>query len=123
MINQSTATNTDTGLKRQLPYSSLTISYRSEGGLWRGFVMPYDLTYEASTKEEVVKVLKEMIGSYEEALRDYDHPAHLCDVPFSQEEDRRKFASIGLQLIEKLVANHARPVEGPDYYAEAKLPA
>lgn len=107
----------------QLRYSSASVVYKSEiSGLWRGFVLPYDITYEASTREEVITVLREMVESYEDALRKYGHPGHLRMVPLSDPEDIRKNQEISTELMNNLLAGHSK-VEHPKYYAEAKLPS
>ncbi len=108
--------------EKEVAYSSVIVTYVSESGMWRGFVMPYDITYEAETKEKVVKVLRDMISSYRSALHEYNRPSHLADVPFSYAEDEKKWHTISIEVTNKLL-NRVAKIESPDYYAEAQLPA
>jgi hypothetical protein len=105
-----------------LPCSSIAVSYESKEGSWRGFVIPYDLTYEADTKEEVMKVLQDMVLSYEDALKEYGSPSHLASVPLTVDEDINKFDKIRNDLISK-IKSHKFTISSASYYAEAKLPA
>jgi hypothetical protein len=105
-----------------LPCSSVSVSYESKEGSWRGFVIPYDLTYEADTKEAVMKVLQDMVLSYEAALKEYGSPSHLASVPLTDEEDISKFHKIKNDLVSKLKSNKLT-IRSASYYAEAKLPA
>jgi predicted RNase H-like HicB family nuclease len=106
----------------QVDFSSVMVVYKAEEGLWRGFVMPFDITYEAETREAVVSVLKEMIDMYVDGLREYKSPKHLSDVPLSNTSDIKKWMSISQELTNKLL-NKVKVFEGSDYYAEAQLPA
>ncbi|OGJ70812.1 hypothetical protein A3G69_00935 [Candidatus Peribacteria bacterium RIFCSPLOWO2_12_FULL_53_10] len=108
--------------KQEVVYSSVIVTYLSESGMWRGFVMPYDITYEADTREKVVAVLQDMTHSYRLALGEYNKPTHLADVPLSYVEDRQKWDEISMNVVNKLL-NRVDKIETPDYYAEAQLPA
>lgn len=113
---------TNTTKNPTLPCSSFLVTYQSKSGSWRGFVMPYDITFEADSKNKVVEVLKEMTDSYTEGLNNYDNPIHLANVPLSDEEDQTKFNEIGHDLINKLLAKEIK-IDSSTYYAEAKLRA
>ncbi len=106
----------------QLNCSSISVVYKSKNGTYRGFVQPYDITYEADTQEKVLEVLKEMIIEYEEGLKKYEYPSHLSQVPLSDEEDKEKFNNISPHLLKNLLKKIYKIVT-PNYYAEAKLPA
>jgi len=108
--------------KTKLDCSAVNIVYKSKNGLYRGFVQPYDITYEDETKEKVLSVLKDMTVQYENGLKRYNNPSHLATVPLSDEEDREKWNDISPSLMQQLVTKHFS-VSTPDYYAEAKLPA
>jgi len=100
--------------------TAVSVVYKSKNGLYRGFVQPYDITYEGETKEQVLAVLKDMIVQYEEGLKRYNFPSHLSSVSLSDEEDREKLADIFPGLLQHLREKHFQ-VTTPDYYAEAKL--
>ena len=106
----------------KLDCTAVSVVYKSKNGLYRGFVQPYDITYEGKTRDQVMSVLKNMTIQYEEGLRRYDNPSHLSSVPLSDEEDREKLNDIFPGLMRQLVSKHFKVVT-PDYYAEAKLPA
>lgn len=112
---------TITGLKDKVEYSSVMIIYQTSEGAWRGFVVPFDITYEAKTKDEVRNVLQDMISSYVDALHKYGNPAHLADVPLSDQEDEKKWSRISWDVLRHL-KNNIPKVEKTDYYAEAQLP-
>ena len=112
--NKATATKLDC--------SSVSVVYKSKNGLYRGFVQPYDITYEASTQKKVLDVLNEMIGEYEDGLKKYDYPSHLCTVPLSDMEDREKLNEIAPSLFSKLLSKKYKIIT-PNYYAEARIPA
>jgi len=103
-------------------YSSVMVIYKSDDSSWRGFVVPYDITYEADTKEEVREVLSNMIPSYTEALAIYNNPSHLADIPLSDKEDETKWSRISWDVLKKLKSRVSK-IEQSDYYAEAQLPA
>ncbi len=65
--------------------------YKTKDGLWRGFVVPYDITHEAKTKKEVEEVLPKLVELYEEGLAKYKNPSHLVSVPLSDKEDINEF--------------------------------
>jgi len=102
--------------------TAISVVYKSKNGLYRGFVQPYDITYEGETQEQVLSVLKDMTSLYEEGLKKYNSPEHLTTVPLSDDEDREKLNNIFPGLMRQLVARHFKVIT-PDYYAEAKLPA
>jgi hypothetical protein len=106
----------------EVDYSSVNIIYKSSNGTWRGFVRPYDITYEAPTKDKVITVLREMVIQHEECLKRYDYPDHLASVPLSDDEDIKKFNEISMNLMNNLLTKHGKIISS-DYYAEAKLPA
>lgn len=106
--------------KTKLDCSAVNIVYKSKNGLYRGFVQPYDITYEDETKEKVLSVLKDMTFQYEEGLKRYNNPSHLSCVPLTDEEDRAKWNDISPSLIQQLATKNFKVVT-PDYYAEAKL--
>ena len=111
-----------TKVNNQVNYSSVNVVYKSKGGLYRGFVQPYGITYEAETQKKVVDVLRDMVKVYEDTLKRYDNPEHLKHVPLSYPEDQEKYIAISPQLITELSANHSKILK-PHYYAEAKLQA
>ncbi len=108
--------------KTQLPFSSVSISYKTKTGLWRGFVLPYDVTYESTSQQKVMEVLKEMVEVYEEGLELYGHPDHLKNVLISSQEDMEKWNEISQEVTRNLLANNP-VIKTAHYYAEAKLPA
>jgi hypothetical protein len=77
------------GSNKTVDYSSVMVVYKTPEGNWRGFVVPFDITYEAKSKKEVQVVLKDMIASYVEALSMYNNPQHLAEVPLSDKDDDR----------------------------------
>ena len=108
--------------EKTVDFSSVIVTYQTDEGLWRGFVMPFDITYEAEDRDTVVQVLKDMHVSYVDGLRKYDNPEHLANVPLSHAEDSKKWQSISIELINKLRSNISK-IETSSYYAEAQLPA
>ena len=108
--------------KNKLDCSSVSVVYKSKNGLYRGFVQPYDITYESDTHTKVLEVLKEMTSEYEDGLIKYNHPSHLLHIPLSDEEDKEKLNNIAPHLFGNLL-NKNYKINTPDYYAEAKLPA
>lgn len=109
-------------IQQNLPYSCVTVAYQPTKGTWRGFVMPYGITYEAPTKEKIFSVLREMVDLHEDALREYNHPEHLTKVPLDDKQDIEKYNKISMELMNNLLAKNSK-IHGADYYAEAKLPA
>ena len=103
-------------------HSSVMVVYSTPNGTWRGFVVPFDLSFEGSSKEEVETVLKSMINSYVDGLRKYNNPAHLSAVPLSEPSDVKKWSDIAMELIVSLNKDVSK-ISGSDYYAEAQLPA
>lgn len=73
-------------------YSHLAHIYKTKTGKWRGFFVPYDVSYEAITKKEVEEVLPKMVTLYEEGLKKYNYPIHLSAVPLSDPEDSEEFS-------------------------------
>lgn len=73
-------------------YSHLAHIYKTKTGKWRGFFVPYDVSYEAKTKKEVEEVLPKMVTLYEEGLEKYNNPSHLQAVPLSDPEDTEEFS-------------------------------
>lgn len=108
--------------QKKFEYSSVMVVYKTEDTTWRGFVMPFDITFEAESREKVVQVLRDMTNSYVEGLKDYNSPEHLSNVPLSYEKDTQKWLTISQDLTNKLL-NRISKIESPDYYAEAQLPA
>lgn len=108
--------------QKKLDYSSVMIVYQTDEETWRGFVVPFDITFESDSKEEVISVLKNMINSYVEGLHEYKNPTHLEIVPLSYEEDLKKWSSVSQELSVNLM-NKISKIESTDYYAEAQLPA
>jgi len=108
--------------KQTTEFSSIIVTYQSEEGLWRGFVVPFDITFEASSRDEVLSVLKDMQSSYLEGLKKYDNAPHLANVPLSHLEDNRKWQDILIELMNKLHSGVSK-IENSDYYAEAQIPA
>ncbi len=106
----------------KLECNAVNVVYKSKNGLYRGFVQPYDITYEAETKNKVLSVLKEMTVQYENGLKRYNNPYHLSSVPLSDEEDKEKWNEVSPSLMQQLITKHFK-ISKPDYYAEAKLPA
>lgn len=103
--------------------STITVSYKAKEGFWRGFVLPYDVTYEADSKDKVMNVLKDMVSSYEQGLRKYNNPPHLKNVPIlSSPEDNQKWREISVDVVNNFLVNKLK-ISGSDYYAETKLPA
>jgi len=105
-----------------LDYSSFMVIYQTDDATWRGFVVPFDITYESESKETVQTVLNDMIHSYVEALRQYDNPGHLAKVPLSDEQDNKKWSRISLEVLNQL-KNNIPKIQGSDYYVEAQSPA
>ncbi len=102
--------------------SSILVVYPSkEDGAWRGFVVPYDITFEAEDKEKVIEVLKDMTASYVDGLDQYSNPEHLSVVPLTYEPDKEKWNSISQSVLSKFVSKVTRKIESPDFYAEAQL--
>ena len=88
----SSATHARTSTKNRVDsYQKFTHIYQTQEGLWRGFVAPYDVTYEDKTKEKVEEVLPKLVKLYEEGLKKYNNPAHLAVVSLTDEEDIAEF--------------------------------
>jgi hypothetical protein len=83
-----------------ITYSHFAHIYKTKEGKWRGFFVPYDVTYEARTKKEVEEVLPKMVTLYEDGLKKYNNPSHLISVPLSHDEDREEFISWVQQVTE-----------------------
>lgn len=107
---------------KKFDYSSVMVVYKTEDNTWRGFVVPFDITFEGETKKEVVNALREMIDVYVEGLHQYKNPEHLEIVPLSYEPDRQKWFAVSQGLSVQLM-NNVSKVDSSDYYAEAQLPA
>tara|TARA_B100000745_G_scaffold267052_1_gene192606 strand:- start:258 stop:617 length:360 start_codon:yes stop_codon:yes gene_type:complete len=106
---------------RALDFAAVTITYETDQGTWRGFVMPFDVTFEADTQQEVTDILKEMTDSYMEGLQEHGAPVHLSKVPLSDETDKSKWAEISNEVTNNLLHKVSK-FSGNNYYAEAKLP-
>lgn len=89
-LNNETRRKISNGI---ISYSHFAHIYKTKEGKWRGFFVPYDVTYEARTKKEVEEVLPKMVTLYEDGLRKYGNPSHLANVPLSSEEDTLEFIS------------------------------
>lgn len=74
-----------------IQYQKFAHIYKTAEGLWRGFVAPYDVTYEAKTKKKVEEILPKLVALYEEGLEKYKYPKHLTSVALSDKEDRNEF--------------------------------
>jgi len=72
-------------------YQKFTHIYQTKKGLWRGFVTPYDVTYEDKTREKVEGVLPKLVKLYEEGLKKYNNPPHLAVVSLTDDEDIAEF--------------------------------
>ena len=86
-------------------FPRVTQIYKSENGLWRGFMTPYDVSFEAKTKKKVEEILPKLVELYEEGLKKYDYPEHLKHVPISNEEDALvfdKYLAEYLQTMKKI---------------------
>ena len=106
----------------QLDFSSVLVVYQVEKNLWRGFIMPLDVTGEAESKEQVTSILEELTSSYIDGLETYGNPSHLSDVPLSNILDVNKWSKISQDLTNKLL-NKISEINTPDYYAKAQLPS
>ncbi|MEK7081255.1 MAG: hypothetical protein AAB902_02620 [Patescibacteria group bacterium] len=106
--------------KTKLDCTAVNVVYKSKNGSYRGFVQPYDITYEDDTSEKVLSALKDMTIEYEEGLKKYNNPSHLSVVPLSDEEDKEKWNNISPSLVQQLITKRFKVVS-PDYYAEARL--
>lgn len=95
--------------------SAVFVVYKAKNGAWRGFVQPYAITTEASTKAKALVALKEMAEVYEEGLKKYSYPEHLLTKHLSDPEDADKFNQLALDSIAQ-----KGKVENADYYAETK---
>lgn len=102
--------------------TAISVVYKSKSGLYRGFVQPYDITFEDTTKDKVLSALREMIEIYEDGIRTYNHSSNLIDVPLSDDEDREKWNAISPNLSQRLFKKEFK-ITTPFYYAEAKLPS
>ncbi|MBU1046820.1 hypothetical protein KKH36_03520 [Patescibacteria group bacterium] len=105
--------------KNKLPFS-LNVVYKSKNGSWRGFVMPYDITYESENKKHVQDVLRKMVIQYEKGLERYNKPEHLLNIPLSDKEDFNKFSEISHDLFNKIFTGNSKVID-KNYYAETKL--
>ena len=72
-------------------YPKVSLFYKTEDGLWRGFMTPYDVSFEAKTRKKVEEVLPKLVKLYEEGLQKYKNPPHLMTVPLSDKEDIKIF--------------------------------
>ena len=57
------------------------------GGMWRGFVHPYDITVEMNTQDGLVERLRAMTKAYEEMLDDCGRPENLLKKELSYRTD------------------------------------
>ena len=64
-LNKLMGTNSQTNVG----YATVMVVYQLDKNTWRGFVMPFDITFEGETREQVVTILKNMIGSYIDGLK------------------------------------------------------
>ena len=103
-------------------FSSVMVVYQVDKNTWRGFVVPYDITFEADDKDTVISVLREMTDSYVDGLKTYNNPNHLSIVPLSDESDQNKFNEIQQNLFFDKLFKGVSKVDTEDYYAEAKSP-
>ncbi len=103
-------------------YTSVMVVYQLDKTTWRGFVMPFDITFEAESRDKVIEVLRDMVNSYIDGLKEYNNSSNLSNVPLSYEHDLKKWHDISLDLTNKLL-NKVSRVDTSDYYAEAQLPA
>ncbi len=108
--------------KKQMPVSSISVVYKSQQGMWRGFVVPYDVTYEGNSKKKVLEILQSMRDLYVQGLYRYNSPTHLSDVPLSDDEDIKVFNRISPELLKRTLTGNFK-FESKDLYAEAQLPA
>lgn len=108
-VNTKTAFLTDKKI-----CSSVRIAYQTSRGSWRGFVRPFNLTVELSSKGEVKEALDEMCALYQTMLDEYGNPEHLVNKPFTNAEDRLIFERVSVRLI-----GQKDPIEEETLYAEA----
>ena len=98
----SLATRARTSINNKVDsYQKFTYIYQTKEGLWRGFVTPYDVTYEDKTKEKVEEVLPKLAKLYEEGLKKYNNPAHLAVVSLTDEEDILEFNRYAARIARK----------------------
>lgn len=76
---------------KKVIYRNFPHVYKTPDGTWRGFVTPYDVTYEAKTRKRVEEVLPKLTKLYEEGLKKYNYPRHLTVVPLSDKDDIEEF--------------------------------
>lgn len=77
--------------EHKITYKRVPHIYKTKEGTWRGFVTPYNVTFEASSRKKVEEVLPEMVKLYEAGLEKYNYPSHLMKVPLSYQEDIEEF--------------------------------
>ena len=110
-MNISNKLSEKTRVLQEVDFSCILVVYKSKSGLWRGFAVPYDVTYEAETKHGVITVLKDMVNAYRDGLVRHNFPKHLSNLPLSDEEDREYLNTISLESIIK-----NKKIETPNLY-------
>ena len=82
-------------------FSAILVVYKSQEGYWKGFVHPYAITSQATTKDKALKSLKEQVEVYRSELKKYDFPSHLIYQQFLDIEDREMFSIVIKDAIDK----------------------
>ena len=95
MLSSNVVTKQKNSLTRKtsfgVVYPKVSLFYKTVDGMWRGFMTPYDVSFEAKTRKKVEEVLPKLVKLYEEGLQKYKNPAHLMTVPLSDKEDIKVF--------------------------------
>ena len=101
----------------------IEVVYRSKDGNWRGFCYPYDVTCNATSKEDAIKKLTDLVETYEECLDRYNNPKHLIINNLSDKEDQDVFKKVW-PIISKGIANKlktANPLKYSNYLSQGRI--
>ncbi len=81
-------------MHKEVDFSALLITYKSELGYWRSFAYPYDVTAQAPSKKNALEKLRILVQDYQNALKEYGYADHLVHPPITRLEDRKKFDTV-----------------------------
>jgi len=87
--------------RKAVSFSAVLVVYKSNEGYWKGFVHPYGITSQATSKDKALKYLKEQIEVYRDELKKYDFPTNLIYQHLLDIEDREMFSVVLKDAIEK----------------------
>lgn len=78
--------------QQEFDFKAILVVYKTNEGVWRGFIHPYGETTEADSKEEAIKKLRLLADAYHEVIKTYGSPIHLRNGHLEDVQDREVFS-------------------------------